>query len=87
MRTLADIAIDAKLPVFVSADSMVADGGLATVGVNYTQLGKQTAAMAIKALKGTAISEIPVEVLTECAVTVNEDTAKAIGIDVSKYLK
>lgn len=87
MRTLADIAIDAKMPVFVSADSMVADGGLATVGVNYTQLGKQTAAMAIKALKGTAISEIPVEVLTECAVTVNEDTAKAIGIDVSKYLK
>lgn len=87
MRTLADIAIDAKMPVFVSADSMVADGGLATVGVNYTQLGKQTAAMAIKALKGTAISEIPVEVLTECAVTVNEGTAKAIGIDVSKYLK
>jgi len=87
MRTLADIAIEAKLPVFVSADSMVADGGLATVGVNYTQLGKQTAAMTIKVLNGTAISEIPVEVLTECAVTVNEDTAKAIGADVSKYLK
>ena len=87
MRTVADIAIDAQIPVFVSADSMVADGGLATVGINYTQLGKQTAAMVIKVLNGTPISEIPVEVLTDCAVVVNEDTASALGLDVSAYIE
>lgn len=33
-----------RIPVYVGADSMVIDGGLATIGVNYVQLGNQTAA-------------------------------------------
>ncbi|MEG2203716.1 MAG: ABC transporter substrate-binding protein [Oscillospiraceae bacterium] len=87
MPNLAQIAIEAKLPVYVAADSMVADGGLATVGVNYTQLGKQTAQMAAKVLSGTPVSELPVEVLKEYSVAVNAETAAALGIDVSKYVK
>ena len=39
MGVLADEAIKAGKPVYVAADSMVNDGGLATVGVNYTNLG------------------------------------------------
>lgn len=87
MTVLADEAIKAKKPVYVAADSMVADGGLATVGVNYTNLGTQTADMALKILTGTKPSEIPVEVLKDNAVVVNSDTAAAIGVDVSKYEK
>lgn len=85
MPNLAQIAIDAKLPVYVAADSMVNDGGLATVGVNYTQLGKQTAQMAAKVLSGTAVADIPVQVLTQYSTVANKDTAAALGIDVSKY--
>jgi putative ABC transport system substrate-binding protein len=85
MGTLADEAIKAGKPVYVAADSMVNDGGLATVGVNYTQLGIQTADMCLKALGGTPIAEIPVEVLTDLKVVVNKDTAAALGVDVSKY--
>ena len=39
--------------MYVAADSMVNDGGLATVGVNYTNLGTQTADMLLKVLTGT----------------------------------
>ena len=85
MQVLADEAIAAGKPVYVAADSMVADGGLATVGVNYTQLGKQTADMALRALTGTAIADMPVEVLTEVSVAVNAETAAALGVDVSQY--
>lgn len=85
MSVLADEAIKAKVPVYVAADSMVADGGLASVGVNYTNLGTQTADMALKALTGTPISQLPVEVLKETNVVVNSETAAAIGVDVSKY--
>lgn len=85
MGVLADEAIQAKKPVYVAADSMVADGGLATVGVNYTNLGSQTADMALKILTGTPVQEVPVEVLRDNAVVVNPDTAAAIGVDVSKY--
>ena len=87
MPNLAQIAIEAKLPVYVAADSMVKDGGLATVGVNYTQLGTQTAQMAAKVLSGTAVSDVPVEVLTQYSTVTNKDTAAALGIDVSKYTK
>lgn len=85
MGVLADEAIQVGKPVYVAADSMVADGGLATVGVNYTNLGSQTADMALKILTGTPVQEVPVEVLRDNAVVVNTETAEAIGVDVSKY--
>lgn len=87
MSVLADEAIKAGKPVYVSADSMVADGGLATVGINYTNLGTQTADMALKVLMGAKAGTLPVEVLKEYSVAVNAETAKAIGVDVSKYAK
>lgn len=87
MSNVADIANANALPVYTAADSMVIDGGLATAGVNYTQLGKQTADMLIRILiDGESVADNPVEVLTEYSVTVNEETAAAIGVDVSKYL-
>lgn len=85
MGVLAGEAIKAKKPVYVAADSMVHDGGLATVGVNYTNLGAQTADMLLKVLTGTPVSEVPVEVLRDNAVVVNSETAEAIGVDVGKY--
>jgi len=41
MPVLAAEAIKAKIPVYVGADSMVADGGFATVGVDYKVLGNK----------------------------------------------
>ena len=85
MAVLADEAIQAKKPVYVAADSLVADGGLAAVGVNYTNLGSQTADMVLKILTGTPAGEIPVEILRDNAIVINGNTARAIGVDISKY--
>ena len=82
MGVLADEAIRAKKPVYAAADSMVADGGLATVGVNYTNMGTQTADMVLKVLTGTPAGEIPVEVLRDNAVVINAETAAAIGVEI-----
>ncbi len=85
MTVLSSEAIKAGKPVYVAADSMVNDGGLATVGVNYTNLGTRTAGMVIQVLNGTPVSELPVEILKDNAVVVNQETAEAIGVDVSAY--
>ena len=85
MAVLADEAIQAKKPVYVAADSLVADGGLAAVGVNYTNLGSQTADMVLKIVTGTPVSQVPVEVLRDNAIVINGDTARAIGVDISQY--
>ena len=61
MPILTSEAIKAKKPVYVGADSMVMDGGLATVGIDYTDLGKETAKMVDEVLKGKPVNEIPVK--------------------------
>lgn len=86
ISVVADEAIQAGKPLYVAADSMVRDGGLASVGVNYTNLGTQTADMALRILEGEDPAAMPVEVLQDANVVVNEETAGAIGVDVSKYV-
>ena len=80
MPVYAEVAKQAGLPIYTGADSMVIDGGFATVGIDYTLLGKQTAAMVVKVLEGAPISEIPVETLSNFATVVNTTTAEAIGV-------
>ena len=87
MPVLSEVAIKAKKPLYVGADSLVIDGGLATVGIEYTQLGRQTARMADEILKGTPISEIPVEILENFGTIINEDTAAALGITIPDELR
>jgi putative ABC transport system substrate-binding protein len=79
MPILAQAAKDAQKPLYVGADSLVKDGGYATIGINYENLGKQTGAMVAKVLNGTPISEIPVEVLNNFEKLINKTTAQTIG--------
>ncbi|MDD4124750.1 MAG: ABC transporter substrate-binding protein [Eubacteriales bacterium] len=80
MATYTDIAYSHGIPVYCGADSMVADGGFATVGVDYVQLGKQVAAMVLKIIDGESVSAIPYETLNEYARFVNLKAAKTLGI-------
>ena len=81
MAVLATTAIEAGVPVYTAADSMVRDGGLATAGVNYTKLGQLTAQMAVDILNGADPAATPVQVLNDGITTVNTTTAAALGID------
>lgn len=85
MPLLSQAAIEHKVPVYTAVDSLVHDGGLATSGINYTNLGRQAGQMIIRVLNGAKIADTPVEVLHEVSVVVNKETAAAIGVDVSKY--
>lgn len=81
------VASDAGIPVYVGADSMVADGGLATVGIDYTVLGRQTAQMVARILNGETIAENHVEQIQEYAKMINMVTANQLGITVPDALK
>ena len=59
----------------------VKEGGLATVGIDYEELGRQTGEMAAKILAGKKTSELPVESADDLSLYVNKDMAKALGID------
>lgn len=80
MPNLAALALEQNKPVYVAADSMVNDGGLAAVGINYTKLGKETAAMVKELLEGKKPAELPVRVMSDFAKIINLQTARALGI-------
>ena len=88
MPTVIQAANEAKTPIIVGADSMVDDGGLATAGVDYTELGKRAATMAIKILKGAKPADIPVEVMTkDYHVVINKKEADLFGITIPDTYK
>ncbi len=62
---LSNIAMDAGIPYYTGADSMVQDGGFATVGINYDELGHETANMVDEILKGKKAGDIPVKVFKD----------------------
>ncbi len=84
MGTVAQVMNKAKKPMYVGADSMVQDGGFATIGIQYNDLGIETANMVASILKGEKkASEIPVKVFNEDLSTfINKSTAKAIGYEI-----
>jgi ABC-type uncharacterized transport system, periplasmic component len=65
MNVLSPACIKAKVPLYVGADSMVQDGGFLSVGINYEELGRETANMVDRVLKGEKVENIPVKVYKE----------------------
>lgn len=86
MPILANEAISANIPVYTGADSMVADGGFATMGIDYTLLGKQVASMVKKVVENESISSMPVETLKEYKKVINITTAKKLGIEIPEEI-
>ena len=64
---------------YTGADSFVQSGAFTTCGVNYTELGTKVGDMAFDILTGGKIGDFVV--LDGGIITVNTDTAAAIGLD------
>lgn len=88
MAPLVETANKKKIPVYTGANSMVKDGGFATVGISYTDLGHETAKMVDQILKGEKVENIPVKVFnTELSTYVNKKTMDALGIELPDEVK
>jgi len=81
MPLVAKIATDNKIPVIASEDGSVKSGALASKGIDYEKLGYKTGELAVKILKGEEISNIPLTMLDETQIIVNEDTLNALSLN------
>ena len=80
---IAPILAEAGIPHYAGADSFVRNGAFATCGVNYTDLGTQTADLAVEVLQ---TGEFPEYVtVSGDIITVNTDTAATLGLDYSLF--
>ncbi len=73
----------AGIPHYAGADSFVRNGAFATCGVNYTELGKKTADLAYQAATTGMADMDDYYTMEGGIVTVNTETASAIGLDYS----
>lgn len=87
MPLVAEVARDAKIPVYGSSAVMVNSGAFATVAITDTEIGMISADMAIAHFEGKEMSEIPALVVPANAIVVNEDTAEALGVTLSDEQK
>ena len=74
--------MDAGIPHYTGADSFALNGAFMGYGVNYENLGTLTADMVIEiVVNGADPATTPIQKLQEGILTVNTDTASALGID------
>ena len=85
IASLIQVAESKKIPVIGAESGTVEGGAVATLGIDYTELGRQTGEMALRILRdGEDPATMPVETATEFTYVVNEDAAKRQGVTIPK---
>lgn len=87
MNTLVSAADSNSIPIFPAVDTMVEEGGLATVGLDQYELGHLTGEMVVAILNGESEpATTPIQYLAQGKVIINEEKAKQLGITIPAQL-
>lgn len=88
MPLIHSVTVASKTPVICGEEGMVKGGGLATIGIDYYNLGYTTGKMAVKLIKGEAkIASMPIESASEFNFAINETVALEIGLTIPDDMK
>ena len=82
MPLITEKCFQKNIGVFGAEVAHVKGGAFLTKGVNYKQLGKESAKKAVEILNGKKPSEIPVTMQEKFEVSVNEDAVKKLNIKI-----
>lgn len=80
------VANDNKIPVIGSERGQVDAGAIATKGIDYKELGKQTGQIAVKIIKGKKPQDIPIEGSKVVTLIVNQKAAETIDLTIPKEI-
>ncbi|MDD2556292.1 MAG: ABC transporter substrate-binding protein [Syntrophaceticus sp.] len=87
VESVIKIAEGNALPVVVGEVGMVERGALATIGIDYNRLGKQTGEMAIRILKGEKPQDMAVEEQKDMELVLNMKAAEMMDVTIPEDLK
>ncbi|GLI19307.1 ABC transporter substrate-binding protein [Tepidanaerobacter syntrophicus] len=82
ISNIVKVANEAKIPVIGAERGEVEGGALATIGIDYYLLGKQTGQMAARVLNGENPAEMPIESSKDLKLIINKKSAEALGITI-----
>ena len=75
-----------KIPLIAGETESVARGALATIGLDYYELGRQTGAMAVEVLNGANPAETPIQFQETAILMINKSAAQRMGITIPQDL-
>lgn len=87
IATVAMVANQNKIPTICGEEGMVKSGGLCTYGIDYYELGKQTAKMAVEILNGSANpANMPIQYVDKYNFYKNVETEMVLGLKLPENL-
>ena len=87
LTMVLEMAGEAGKPVFGSEVEQVRNGCIASEGIEYVELGKQTGRMAARVLNGENAGEIPFEIIADSYLYVNEGVMAEFGLTLPEDLQ
>ena len=88
IATVGGMAKEARMPVITGSSTAALTGGLATVGLDFYDLGRQTADMAVEIFQnGARPQTMPIQSQEATDIIINKETAEAIGIVIPENLR
>jgi putative ABC transport system substrate-binding protein len=83
LASLVQVAETNQIPVIAAEAGTVESGAIATIGIDYTELGRQTGEMALRILEdGEDPATMPVETASEFTYVVNPGAAERMGVEI-----
>ncbi|HHU68643.1 ABC transporter substrate-binding protein [Corynebacterium sp.] len=87
IASLVQVAEQKQIPVIAAEAGTVEGGAVATLGIDYKELGRQTGEMALRVLRdGEDTASMPVEKATEFTYVINEDAAERLGVTIPQKI-
>ena len=87
LAAVLKVAEENKLPVITGEVSSVEKGALATIGIDYYQLGRTTGEMALRIIKGEKPQEMAIQGQSGSELILNLQAAERMGVTISEELK
>ena len=86
LESLIAVANQAKIPVVAAEADIVKRGAIASLGMNYYDMGRQTGNIVARILKGEKPGNIAPQRGDQLSLTLNLQAAKAQGVTLSEAL-
>jgi putative ABC transport system substrate-binding protein len=81
------VAEEHKIPVITGETDSVEKGALASIGIDYYQLGRTTGEMAIQIINGENPRDMAVQSQAGGNLVINQSAAGKMGVTISEELK
>jgi len=84
LGAFVQVARTNRIPLFVGDEGSVEKGGIATLGIDYYELGRETGKLVVEVLNGKDISKLPVVVGSSGKLVVNKEAMEFFNITIPK---